>query len=189
MAYGTKIKLWRTPDEEGEFKPLTDKDLERLRSRAKNYCMWAMGNSPKTRKQLTDKMKQKNCPEDIIEETLKWLEDNLLLDDEELAVNYVSIKQSMGKGKNKIAQDLRMKGIDSETIEQVLENTDEEEERERALEFVRKRLPGTRRLDPKKRTSRLVGQLTRNGYNMGMAFSVINEVIAEEGLENEDDDE
>ncbi|MBC9704531.1 MAG: regulatory protein RecX [Enterococcus sp.] len=187
MAYGKKIKLWRTPDEEGEFKPLTDKELERLRSRAKNYCVWAMGNAPKTRKQLTDKMRQKNCPDEIIEETLKWMEDNLLLDDTELAENYVSIKQGMGKGKNKIAQDLRMKGIDPETIEQVLENTDEEAERERALEFVRKRMPSTRWLEKQKRVTRLVGQLTRNGYNMGIAFSVINEALAEEEVEEDED--
>lgn len=188
MAYGKKIKLWRTPDEDGEFKPLTEKEVERMKVRAKNYCMWAIGNSPKTRKQLIDKMKQKNCPEEIIEETIASMEALLLVDDEGYAQNYVDMKQSSGKGKRKIAQDLRMKGIDPEIIDQVLEETDEEDERERAVAFVRKRLPSVRRLDPKKRTNRLVGQLARNGYNIGMAYSVINEVLAEEGIDDEDDD-
>lgn len=188
VAYGKKIKLWRTPDEDGEFKPLTEKEVERMKVRAKNYCMWAIGNSPKTRKQLIDKMKQKNCPEEIIEETIASMEALLLVDDEGYAQNYVDMKQSSGKGKRKIAQDLRMKGIDPEIIDQVLEETDEEDERERAVAFVRKRLPSVRRLDPKKRTNRLVGQLARNGYNIGMAYSVINEVLAEEGIDDEDDD-
>lgn len=189
MAYGKKIKLWRTPNEDGSFDELKEKQIERLRERALNYCMWSLGNTPKTRKQLADKMREKNCPEDILEATLTRLEELRLLDDHDFAESYVRSKQYARKGKRKIAQDLRMKGIDADTIEAVLEDTDDEDETERARELIEKKLPGTRRLERHKRVNRLVSNLVRNGYGMGIAFAVVNEALDNEALEDEETEE
>lgn len=192
MAYGKQIKLWRTPNEDGSFDELTEKQLERIRERALNYCMWSLGNTPKTRKQLSDKMKEKNCPEDIIEFTLDRLQELKLQDDQDFAESFVRSRQYARKGKRKIAQDLRMKGIDSDTIDAVLEDSDEEAEEERARELIAKKLPGTRHLERHKRANRLVSNLVRNGYGMGTAFSVVNQALdaeAEQNAEDETDDE
>lgn len=189
MAYGKQIKLWRTPDEHGDFPPLTPDKIERLKSKALNYCMWSLGNTPKTRAQLTEKMVTKNCPPDIIEETLTRLEQMYLLDDNEFAESYVRSKQTMRKGKRKIAQDLKQKGIDAAIIEQVLSDTTDEDETERAREVILKKLKSTQRLERHKRVNRLVSGLVRNGYNMGIAFSVVNECLDAEILPEIDEDE
>lgn len=81
-----------------------------------------------------------------------------------------------------------MRGISSDIIDTVLEDTDEEDETVRARELVEKKLPGTRHLERHKRVNRLVSNLVRNGYGMGVAFSVVNEALDNEPF-GEDEDE
>lgn len=185
MAYGKKqggIKLWRTKDEEGNFPDLTDDDLKRIKERAFNYCIWHLGQSNKTRKQLHDKMRDRNCPDDIIESTLDKLEEMHYLSDVQYAKNFVMSKQTYKHvGERKISQDLRQKGIPQEIIESSFEENTEEDERERAKELLSKRLRSTRNVDRQKRINRLVGYLSRNGYNGSIAFSVVKEALDAEG--------
>lgn len=191
MAYGKKqggIKLWRTKDEDGNFPDLTEDDLKRIKERAFNYCIWHLGQSSKTRKQLHDKMRERNCPDDIIESTLDKLEEMHYLSDEQYAKNFVISKQTYKNvGARKISQDLRQKGIPQEIIENIFEENTEEDERERAKELLSKRLRSTRNVERQKRINRLVGYLSRNGYNGSIAFSVVKEAIDAEGDEEMDE--
>lgn len=189
VAYGKKVKLWREPNEDGVFEELTEKQIQRIKDRAMNYCMWSLGNTAKTRKQLADKMREKNCPDDIAEFTLNRLEEMHLLNDNDYAESFVRSRQYARKGKRKIAQDLRMRGIDPDIIETVLEDTDEEDETERARELIAKKLPGTRHLERQKRVNRLVSNLVRNGYGMGVAFSVVNDALNNEELDEDENEE
>lgn len=188
MAYGKKVKLWREPNEDGTFDELTEKQIQRIKDRAMNYCMWSLGNASKTRKQLADKMREKNCPDDIAEYTLNRLEEMHLVNDNDYAESFVRSRQYARKGKRKIAQDLRMRGISSDIIDTVLEDTDEEDETVRARELVEKKLPGTRHLERHKRVNRLVSNLVRNGYGMGVAFSVVNEALDNEPFDEDEDE-
>lgn len=187
MAYGKKqggIKLWRTQDEDGNFPELTEDDTKRISERAFNYCIWHLGQSNKTRKQLHDKMRDRNCPDDIIESTLDKLEEMKYLSDAQYAKHFVESKQTYKHvGARKISQDLRQKGIPQDIIESALEENTEDDERERAKELLSKRLRSTRNVERQKRINRLVGYLSRNGYNGSIAFSVVKEAIDAEGDE------
>ena len=187
MAYGNKqggIKLWRTKDEDGNFPDLAEDDLKRISERAFNYCIWHLGESNKTRKQLHDKMRDRNCPDDIIESTLDKLEEMKYLSDAQYAKNFVESKQTYKNvGQRKIAQDLRQKGIPQDIIENAFEENTEDDERERAKELLSKRMRSTRNVERQKRINRLVGYLSRNGYNGSMAFSVVKEAIDAESDE------
>jgi regulatory protein len=187
MAYGKKqggIKLWRTKDEDGNFPELKEDEIKRIKERAFNYCIWHLGQSNKTRKQLHDKMRERNCPDEIIESTLDKLEEMKYLSDAQYAKNFVQSKQVYRSiGERKISQDLRQKGIPQHIIESVFEENTEDDERERARELLSKRLRSTRNVERQKRINRLVGYLSRNGYNGGIAFSVVKEAIDAEGEE------
>lgn len=170
--------------EDGDLVPLTEAQREKLKASAMNSCMWHLGQSSKTRKQLQDKLIAKEIPSDIIEETLGRLVELKYVDDENYAGIFVQNKQSFNKmGKSAIRQELRKKGIDQETIDNALEEISEEDERSRAKELVKKKLPSTRRLDRQKRINRLVGMLSRKGYSAGIVFSIINECLEEEAEE------
>jgi regulatory protein len=191
MAYGNKqggIKLWRAKDEEGNFPDLTEDDLKRITERAFNYCIWHLGQSNKTRKQLHDKMRERNCPDDIIESTLDKLEEMNYLSDVQYAKNFVASRQTYKHvGERKISQDLRQKGIPQDIIENAFEENTEDDERLRAKELLSKRLRSTRNVERQKRINRLVGYLSRNGYNGSIAFSVVKEALDAEGEEEMDD--
>jgi regulatory protein len=176
-------------DEEGELIPLTEVQIEKLKASAMNSCMWHLGQGNKTRKELKDKLILKELPEDIIEETLDRLTEMKYINDEHYAESFVYSKQSFGnKGKGAIRQELRRKGVDSEIIETTLEAVSDEDERERATELVKKKLPSTRNLDRQKRMNRLVGMLSRKGYAGNIVFSVIKECLDEEAAEALDPD-
>lgn len=185
MTYGKKqggIKLWRTKDEDGNFPELTEDALKRIKERAFNYCIWHLGQSSKTRKQLHDKMRDRNCPDEIIESTLDKLEEMHYLSDAQYAKNFVMSKQTYKHvGERKISQDLRQKGIPQDIIDSSFEENTEEDERERAKELLSKRLRSTRNVERQKRINRLVGYLSRNGYNGSIAFSVVKEALDAEG--------
>lgn len=197
MAYGKKqggIKLWRTKDEEGNFPEISEDDVKRLKERAFNYCIWHLGQSNKTRKQLHDKMRDRNCPDDIIESTLDKLEEMKYLSDAQYAKNFVMSKQTFKNvGERRISQDLRQKGIPQDIIDRVFEENTEDDERERAKELLSKRLRSTRNVERQKRINRLVGYLSRNGYNGSIAFAVVKEALDAEsdeeldGFETSDD--
>lgn len=175
--------------EDGELIPLTDAQREKLKASAMNSCMWHLGQSSKTKKQLRDKLVLKEIPEDIIEETLERLVELQYVDDENYADIFVQNKQAFNKmGKGAIRQELRKKGIDQETIENALEEISEDDERVRARELVLKKLPSTRNLDRQKRMNRLVGMLSRKGYGGNIVFGVINECLNEEAEELAEED-
>lgn len=176
-------------DEEGKQIPLTEAQIEKLKTSAMNSCMWHLGQGNKTRKELHDKLVIKELPEDIIEETLDKLTEMKYLNDEHYAESYVYSKQTFGsKGKGVIRQELRRKGIGPEIIESTLDEVSEDDERERAVELVKKKLHSTRNLDWQKRMNRLVGMLSRKGYSGSIVFSVVKECLDEAAAEELDPD-
>lgn len=168
-------------DDEGNLIPPTDKEREKLATSAMNSCLWHLNQSPKTRQELKEKLKLKEIPDDIIEETLDRMEELKYLNDEMYTEIFVRNKQdfrSLGKGA--IRQELRRKGVEAEIIETALEEVDEDDERERARNLVLKKMRSTTRLDRKKRSDRLVGMLMRKGYGGNIVFSVVKECLDEE---------
>lgn len=185
MSYGRPIKLWRTPNEDGTFPELDEKKTTRLKERAYNYCLWALGSSSKTRKELEDKMRVKNCTEEIIQEILDKVTDMGYLDDNDYAESYKRYKTSANWGNSKIRRELSRKGISEEILNEVFpaERTEEDldEERERAYTLAKKKLRSVKKdLERRKKSDRLVGALSRAGFPLGVAFEVVKAVLDEE---------
>lgn len=136
--------------------------------------------APRSRQQLRDKLRQRNCPDDVAEAVLDRMAEVGLVDDEAFAGMLVRAKQAgRGLATRALSQELRTKGIDPETAEAVLADIDPEEERERARALVVKKLRTMHGLDATVQTRRLAGMLARKGYPSSVAFAVIREAIAE----------
>lgn len=177
MSY-KKMKVWLERDEEGELPELTETKRKRLTEKAFNYCCWAVGNAPKTKKQLEGKLRMKNCPEDIITSTLEKMASYGYLDDSDFAKSFMESKQHAGWGARKIRMELNRKGIDPDILNEVLEEDDLESEEERARDFAQRKIrsiPMT--LDRRKRVDRLVRAMVSRGFDMGLAFQMVNELI------------
>ena len=92
-----------------------------------------------------------------------------------------------GYSRQRIAQALRQKGIEPDTIEEVLEQFDAGESDARLRELIRKKY--ARYLGEEKGRQRAVNALLRMGYKYGEIRPALAEVLEELGVEEELDPE
>ncbi|WP_084342648.1 regulatory protein RecX [Janibacter corallicola] len=145
---------------------------------ARAIVLRQLTGSPKSRKQLEDALRRKDCPGDSAERVLDRFEELGLVDDTAYARTFVRSKQTgRGLARRALAHELRAKGVDDEVIEDVLTEVDPEQERARAHELVAKKLRSMHGLDRAKQTRRLSGMLARKGYDAEVSRLVVNEAL------------
>lgn len=112
-----------------------------------------------------------------------------LLNDELYAETYIDSHANAGYGENRIKQDLRRKGIDEETVRNLMESLDPLVLKENVLVLARrgmqKRHPGE---SLQKRNQRILSMLVRRGYAYEDARQAIAEVREELGETDEDEE-
>ena len=179
----------KKPIEPDEFGNYTDKQLERLRNRARNVCVWYLAKKRHTRRELEKKLIERLIPSDIIENTLNELEEAGRINDVEYAQLFVESKREYDKlGAQAIRFKLMNKGVPSNIIDEALSVLDEDDLRETALLIVKKRLPYIQKLEEQKQVNRLVGMLAYKGYGAGVAFSVVKQAMTEYKEEQEEEE-
>ncbi len=166
-------------------------------TQAKDVCLRLLTDRARSRAELATKLEQKGFTAEIAERTLDRLAAVGLIDDADFAQQWVRSRHLYaGKGKRAIALELRRKGIGQQEAADALDRIDSNDERDRAVELVRKKLrtqpplptEGDRReiaAERDKLVRRLVGMLARRGYSQGMAFDVVRSELAEFGSETE----
>ncbi|MFI1520157.1 regulatory protein RecX [Kitasatospora cineracea] len=154
--------------------------------RARDICLRLLTGAAKSRKQLADALRRKEIPDEVAEQVLDRLEEVGLIDDAAFAEAWVESRHAVrGLSRRALAQELRTKGVTGETAERALLQVDAEDESEAARALVDRKLRSTAGLDRDVRIRRLVGVLARRGYAEGLAFRVVREALAEEGVEEE----
>jgi len=154
---------------------------------AREVCLRLLTVSPKTRSQLAEALAKKLVPDEVAEQVLGRFSEVGLIDDEAFAQAWVrSRSRSKGLAPRALAQELRKKGVDDETVKDAVAEIMPEDEESAAREQVDRKLRSTQGLDRDKRTRRLVGMLARKGYAPGLAYRVVKEALADEGVELQD---
>lgn len=149
--------------------------------RAKTTILNILSMVTKTQSQLEKRLSEKGYSDIVIEEAIDRMIEVGVIDDASFARTYASSRhQGRGLARRAISRELHQKGIDQEMIDEALESVDDDAERERAVELVRKQARTTAHLETQVRVRRLVGMLARKGYPGSVAFGVVKEVLAEE---------
>lgn len=162
-------------------KKIEDMSFDEVVTRAKDIILYALTMSPKTRKQLADKLKEKEIPEKAAEEALNKMTEVGLIDDAQFAKSWTYSRHTYkGLSASAIKRELKLKGVDEELINDALETITVDNEWERALELAERKAPSTRNLPKDKRVNRLVGMLARKGYSGNIAYNVVKEVLNNE---------
>lgn len=143
---------------------------------AKDYSLYLLGQSPRSRKQLIDKMKGKGYDADIIDRVIVFLDEYTLLDDKEYASNYIQ-SRSKKYGSNRLKYDLRAKGVEDRLVKELLDDVDRDKEYEVALEQGRQRLRSYAGDDKQKIYRKLGGYLSRRGFGMDIVRRVLSELL------------
>jgi regulatory protein len=134
---------------------------------------------PRSETELRQHLRRKQLDDALIEEVIARLRRYNYLNDDEFAAYWVEQRETF-KPRSPMAlrQELRQKGVDSETIDRAVDDIDELDAARRAAE---KRLNQLARLPYDQFRAKLGGYLQRRGFSYG----VIREVIQESWDERE----
>lgn len=153
---------------------------------ARSIALRRLSAAAQTRSQLDDAMRRRGVPEDVRHRVLDRFDDVGLIDDATFAKMWVESRHAgRGLAKKALAHELRQRGIESTLVDDAVAELPVEQEEATARALVARRLPSMRGLEPAVRTRRLASMLARKGYSAGLAFRVVREALASEGVENE----
>ncbi len=154
---------------------------EESRNKCFNYSMKLLTRQNYFEKALLEKLKQKEYSEEDIAYALDKLKKYNYIDDTKLTEGFVKDKKRFSKkGPQYIAQALRMKGIDYETINQTLqENYSEEEEVENCMSAALKKIEVYRRKcdDDYTLRNKLYGYLSQRGFTTRVISKVLEKLL------------
>jgi len=152
-----------------------DSDPENV---ARIIVLRRLDTQPRTRVELERYLTQKGIPEDVSAKVLDRFTEVGLIDDRAYAQGWVRSRHgTRGLGRRAVAQELRRKGVDEEIIVEALDPIDAEQERARARELALSRYPQVIGLPYPTQVRRLMGALTRRGYDVSMSGQVVREII------------
>lgn len=148
--------------------------LEDSRYKAKNLAIRYLSNM-KSEKQVRDYLNRNEISEEIIDDTIFYLNKEKFLDDFEYANCFAKDKLNLNRyGKNKIKLALQQKGINSNIIDNVLLDLPEDKEYENLLKAANKKLMSLE--DDPKYYEKLVRHLLYKGYEYDLIKRALNEI-------------
>jgi len=147
---------------------------------ARQIVLRQLTAAPRSRSQLEQALRRKDCPEHVAAAVLDRMEEVGLVDDTAYAGMLVRSQQAgRGLARRALAQELRRKGVDDETAQAALDEVDPTVEEDRARELVAKKMRSMTGLEPLVQTRRLAGMLARKGYPSDLTMRVVREAVRE----------
>ena len=136
---------------------------EVLVKRAKLRAMHLLNDMARTEAQLRQKLKQNGYPEDVVDAATAYVKSFGYINDEAYIQNFVESKRGK-KSRKEIYALLGQKGLDMETVEEVLDKVYEEHsDREAIREILRKKHWNPEEADVKER-QKIYACLVRKGF-------------------------
>lgn len=156
-------------------------EQERHAERAYRYCLRRLTGAPCTEQQLREGLVKRGYDEAVVDDVLHRLRTAGLVNDRLFAQLWVESRaRSKGLTAPVLRAELRRKGIADELSDEAIEQLDPGDERERAVELVRRKLRGPVPPHGPERDRlirRLGGMLARKGHPTGRAFAIVSEVL------------
>ena len=134
--------------------------------------------------ELRQAMARRNVPADIADELLSRFVEVGLIDDAAFAATLVRSRSEFShRGRSRIRQELREKGVDREVAEAALAELDPEAELEGALALARRRARSLAGLEPHVARRRLAGVLERRWYSPSIVSTALAEALGSGAVE------
>ncbi len=138
-----------------------------------------LARSSKTEHEIEKKLKNKQYPEKAIRKALEYLKDIRYINDESYTESFIrSMSHTSGTSRRSLYYKLANKGVDSEIIQQKLEESDIDDYSS-ALKAAVKKAAGMKG-DKREKASKLIAFLYRKGFSMEVCKKVISELDLEE---------
>ena len=151
-------------------KPLTpDQVLDKMAK----YCAY----QERCVKDVKDKLKTFDIPQESKDEILDYLLDNRFVNDERFARSFVrgKVNQS-GWGMNKIRFHLMQKGIDKDMIDEALGQTDEEVYKQKLIDILKAKAKTVKAETDFERKRKLAAFAMQKGFEGSLVWEVLKEI-------------
>lgn len=149
-----------------------------IRQKVRDAAFRLLGVRARSAAELRQRLQQKDFPSELIEETLADFQVNGYQSDDEFARLFTREKiVNSAWGPQRVAQELRVKGINKELAAHVIAEYDDAAELlARILPIAEKRWATTTKLPYQKRRQRLTGFLQRRGYSWQVVQKVFEKL-------------
>ncbi len=132
---------------------------------------------PRAEKEVSDNLRKHDVPEETIDLVMERLRDKNYVNDQQFAALWVDNRNEFRpRGRRALRAELRQKGIQDATIENTLEDLDEET---LAYQAAAKKARRYRELEYQDFRKKLSGFLARRGFNYGIISNIIPRVWEE----------
>lgn len=166
--------------------PLSDADLEALRraeqqQRAYGDALRLLNYRPRSAAEVRGRLGRRGYDPEQVEAVVSRLQEQGLLEDRAFARLWVENRRlSSPRGRQRLAAELRQKGLAAEVIADVLAEAADEDEAAQALELARGRARALSGLERPAFLRRLQGFLSRRGFSSELVLQVARQVWEEQ---------
>ncbi len=151
---------------------------------AREICLRQLSFRPRTRAELATALRKKEIDDDVAASVLARYAEVGLIDDVAFAKAWVSSRHhGRGLASRALANELRRKGVESEVVDEALDDLDGETEAATARALVERKLRSMGSAPPDAQFRRLVAMLARKGYPSGIVIGAVKDVLAERAAE------
>jgi regulatory protein len=148
-----------------------------LSQKAKEYAFLLLKFRQRSEKEVYQRLKKKKFPEQAIKETVIFLKDKHFIDDNLFARAWIESRLKKPLGIRKIREELRIKGIDEQIIDdnlnEVMQGYSEEGS---VLKIAKEKLSKSRNIEPQKAKRRVYSYLLRRGFSPEIVIDVLNQI-------------
>ena len=148
-------------------------------SRAKNYVYGILARRMYTRKEIRDKLVEREYVDEIVQDVIATMERYGYVNDTAYAEEWIrSRMRSKPKGKIALRQELARKGVHKSIIENALDEAfDESRESDMALELARRKVRSYSKEEPAVARRKLQSFLLRRGFGFEAVKNAIEQTI------------
>lgn len=150
--------------------------LERSYPYALDKAISLLACRARTEKEIVDALRQNAYPEQTIARVMARLHEEGYVNDAAFAEQWVNARAVKGMGARRIRQELRLKGVSQEEIDNALNSTDENDLLETAVKMAEKAARGKTLSDSSDR-QKMIAALVRRGYDFSTAKAALQRLL------------
>jgi len=144
---------------------------------ANTIALNALVARAKSKGELLAHLKKRGIEDDVAQATMFRLQENGLINDSEFAKAWTQSRHTSKKlSKRIIAGELRTRGVDQSSIDEALDEIDDESEYRTAFSLGMKKYNTMSRLEPEVQIRRIQSLLQRKGFSFPTIARVIREL-------------
>lgn len=146
-------------------------------NRANNYALNLLSYRWRSECEIRNSMNTKGYSQDTIDNTIKFLKEQELIDDRRFAESFIKDKINFRDwGSYRLKQELFSKGVSKNIVDEVIEKYCDDEF-ERAMNLASKKIKSYKNDDKNAIYRKLGGYLQRKGYSYDVISKVLKEIL------------